>query len=159
MNESHHTRPRKGLLSSNTELPSLAAQTALKDITRDVTHSFCNVTLRHRKGLLSSITELPSQAQLIAKMAAEKALKDGKASYSKAMDAVMPRLPISLVCVFVCVCVCLCVCVCVCVCERERETKSERERERERDREKEREKERENERERERERMRERESV
>ena len=52
--------------------------------------------IRDRKGLLSSITELPSQAQLIAKMAAEKALKDGKASYNQALDGLMSRLPLSL---------------------------------------------------------------
>jgi hypothetical protein len=52
--------------------------------------------IRDRKGLLSSITELPSQAKLIAQMSAEKALKDGKASYNKAMDGLMPCLPLSL---------------------------------------------------------------
>jgi hypothetical protein len=52
--------------------------------------------IRERKGLLSNITDLPSQAQLIAKMAAEKALKDGKTSYMKSMEAVLPRLPLPL---------------------------------------------------------------
>ena len=52
--------------------------------------------IREKKGLLSSITELPSQAQLIAKMAAEKALRDGKAAYNKSMEALMQRLPIPL---------------------------------------------------------------
>ena len=53
--------------------------------------------IRDRKGLLASITELPSQAKLIAKMAADRALKDGQSAYIKAMDALIQRLPMSVI--------------------------------------------------------------
>ena len=48
------------------------------------------------QGLLSSITELPSQAQLIGKMAAERAVKEGKNHYKNSMDALIKELPLSL---------------------------------------------------------------
>ncbi len=52
--------------------------------------------IRDKKGLLANITELPSQASLIAKMAAARALSDGKNSYAKALDALADRFPIRM---------------------------------------------------------------
>lgn len=49
--------------------------------------------IREREGLLSSISDLPSQAQLIAQMAAEKALNEGRNAYSKALEALESGLP------------------------------------------------------------------
>ena len=48
--------------------------------------------------MLSAISEIPTQAQLIAKMAAERALKTGKEKYQHGMQTVETKLPVPLAC-------------------------------------------------------------
>jgi hypothetical protein len=53
-------------------------------------------SIRCRAGMLSAITEIPTQAQLIAKMASERALKAGKEMYISKLAGVHSLLPMHI---------------------------------------------------------------
>jgi hypothetical protein len=53
-------------------------------------------SIKMRSGMLSAISEIPTQAQLIAKMAAERAIKTAKEKYDHGMQGVQTKLPLPL---------------------------------------------------------------
>ena len=53
-------------------------------------------SIKMRSGMLSAISEIPTQAQLIAKMAAERAIKTAKEKYDQGMQGVQTKLPLPL---------------------------------------------------------------
>ena len=53
-------------------------------------------TIKEREGILSAITDIPTQAQMIAQIAAERALKAAKDTYSCEMQKMESQLPVSI---------------------------------------------------------------
>jgi polyhydroxyalkanoate synthesis regulator phasin len=55
-------------------------------------------SIKMRSGMLTAISEIPTQAQLIAKMAAERAIKTAKEKYEQGIQGVQNQLPLPLAC-------------------------------------------------------------